>query len=73
MNMVNVSVFRDRKYLNCNVWNKSSWTLFKGQRSQKLEETINLDSLEEVEAIDDSFQPIDSAYQKYPFYELEEC
>lgn len=31
-NKVNVAVYRDQKQFNCNVWAKSSWTVFRGYR-----------------------------------------
>lgn len=31
-NKVNVSLYRDMKQFVCNVWSKSSWTIFRGYR-----------------------------------------
>jgi hypothetical protein len=61
-NRVNVAIYKDQKQLNCNVWMKSSWCIFKGYRQHAAPEIINMAKTEEVEKIENSYKPIASSY-----------
>lgn len=68
-NKVNVTVFRDQKQFNVNVWHKSSWTIFRGYRQGAAPNQIYLDKPEPIEKFETSYAPLAGSYFKYAFHE----